>query len=321
MDMKDEMPDEFTDNLGRLLAWTTNEDIILKRMDKFFSPRPARLAATDEELKEMETKIAKLLKQLGGRSEFSIPPVIPRKELQDFNEYLNEKNTGVAFDTYGEAAVQEIISFFDRCKHAVCMSHIFLIALGFAPRHPEIWIPPLDGEKAELMHAILENRFWEKTETAYIKLASFWDRAGQLLDFVFFNIRQYEHDGFPKVLDRIRANYIPLYPQLEASQSWQTLRSYQNSEKIDGLKWLIRRRNLLVHSLYLRPRTIKANPIFISTYNHLEASVRDKLNTGTPNEELERLHLHLSAAALLFKEVMNLCEIGVKIRSEDSASS
>src|SRR5207245_4728165 len=80
MDMSDEkLPDDLADSLCRLLSWTTNEDILIKRMDKFFSPRPARLAETGEELKEMELRIAKLLKQLGGYSDFSVPPVIPRK--------------------------------------------------------------------------------------------------------------------------------------------------------------------------------------------------------------------------------------------------
>lgn len=319
MDINDEkLPDDLAESLYRLLDWTANEDIILKRMDKFFSPRPARLAETGEELKDLEARLAKLSGQLGGHSVFIFPSVVPRKLSHKFTVPPTENSSATAFDTYGEAAIKEIISFFDRCKHAVCMSHIFFIAFRFAPHNPEICIPPLDSEKTALMRDILENRLWEKMETAYIKLASFWDRTGQLLDFVFFNIRQYEHDGFPKVMDRIRANYIPLFPQLEASQGWQILRSYQHSEKIDGLKWLIRRRNLLVHSLYLRPMdsTQKENPIFISTYNHLEASVRDKLSIGSPEEELQHLHAHLQKAASLFTEVINLCEIGVGIRSD-----
>jgi hypothetical protein len=300
-----EIDDErFAKDLGHLLNCTVNEDILIKRMEHYFSPRPARLGDTDDQLKEMELMLSKLSEKLGG------PP--------DSISTSGEESVAAAFDTYGEAAIQEMLSVFHRCRHATCVTHLFYIALGFAPEHPEIWIPPLKAETAHQMRSILDNRFWEKTETAYIRLASFWDRAGQLLDFVFFNIRQYERDGFPKVMDRIAVNYIPLYPQLEISQSWQMLRSYQNSEKPDGLKWLLRRRNLLVHSLYLRPTPCPSepNPIFISTYNHLDASVRDKLKTGTPEQELGYLHAHLSAAASLFSEVIDLCQLGVDIKSE-----
>jgi hypothetical protein len=92
-------------------------------------------------------------------------------------------------------------------------------------------------------------------------------------------------------------------------------RAFQTSEKEDGLKWLSRRRNLLVHSLYLRP--IQENEgatdpsgvaLFTSEFNHLEASLRKKLAPGTPSEEIDRLNVQLQKAAELYPAVLGLCE-------------
>jgi hypothetical protein len=136
---------------------------------------------------------------------------------------------------------------------------------------------------------------------------------GQLLDFAFFNIRQYERDGFPAVVDRIAANYVPLSPRLSESSSWQAVRSYQTSEKADGLKWLLRRRNLIIHSLHLRARPVDSeagDPLFDAAYNHLEQSMQRRLATGSRDEELAQLHRHLTQAASLFGYVLTLCEFG-----------
>jgi len=92
--------------------------------------------------------------------------------------------------------------------------------------------------------AYMTEVFWEHAEISYIRLASFWDRIGQFLDFVFFIIRQYKSDGFPSVMDRIHSNYMRLIPELASSSFWTELRKYQTSEKTDGFQWLVRRRNL-----------------------------------------------------------------------------
>jgi hypothetical protein len=121
----------------------------------------------------------------------------------------------------------------------------------------------------------MSEMFWEHAEASYLRLASFWDRIGQLLDFVFFNIRQYERDGFSAVLSRIRSNYVPLFLDLDFSGPWNNLWNYQKSENVDGLGWLIRRRNLLVHSLHLGPIEVgeKENAIFALAFNHLDETI------------------------------------------------
>src|SRR5208282_3944766 len=126
--------------------------------------------------------------------------------------------------------------------------------------------------------------------------------------FAFFNIRQYEHDGFYAVMERISKNFIAMNQTNVRSATWARLRKFQASGQPDGLQWLLSRRNLLVHSLHLRrPRENEPdNPIFTSAYNHLEQAVRNKLRQGTAEEEVSLLHQHLSAAATLFPDAVEV---------------
>jgi hypothetical protein len=133
-----------------------------------------------------------------------------------------------------------------------------------------------------------------------------------LLDFVFFNIRQYERDGFAAVLDRIAVNHVPVSPTLGQAVAWKALLTYRKREDEKGFAWLISRRNLLVHSLHLAPAKTD-NPVFAATYNHLEERIRKKLRVAAPKEELARLHCHLSACADLFPSILEVAEIGIEV--------
>jgi hypothetical protein len=93
------------------------------------------------------------------------------------------------------------------------------------------------------------------------------------------------------------------------------------------LKWLLRRRNLLVHSLYLRPlreneeaKDSDGVALFTSEFNHLEASLRKKLAPGTPNEEIDRLNVQLQKAAELYPAVLGLCEYAADRRERRGKS-
>jgi hypothetical protein len=141
-------------------------------------------------------------------------------------------------------------------------------------------------------------------------LAGFWDRLGQILDFVFFSIRQYERDGFSAVIDRIRANTLRMQPALADSEAWTAIWTYKKSEREDGLQWLLSRRNLLVHSLHLRPTDEQANDeLFASAFNHLDSRLRRDLAPGTPEQEIQRLHTHLNQAAALLPQVLSMCQL------------
>jgi len=272
------------------LLYTVNEPVLLKRSEEFFSRKPAILKIHPP----LGRRIHRVLEQIGG-----VPTIIP----------YEVGSTLPQFDTYGDAAIQEIIYSFERCRRSVCRTHVCFIADGVYKREPVYF----EGLKKQVKQSLIDyvaEIFWEHAETSYIRLASYWDRVGQFLDFVFFNIRQYERDGFPSVMDRVASNYVRLFPSLESSGSWTALRSYQNSEKPTGLKWLLRRRNLLVHSVHLegiQTAEGKENPIFTSSYNHLAESVQRKLKPDTCEAELGFLHAHLGAASLLFPNVIDLC--------------
>jgi hypothetical protein len=159
-----------------------------------------------------------------------------------------------------------------------------------------------------------EDAFWEHAENAFIKLCSYWDRVGQILDFIFFQIRQFDRDGFTSVMDRIRANVVPVHEDVQNSIAWEALRKYQTANGEDRLKWLLSRRNYVVHSLSLRPiQTPGESEVFKSAHNHLEDKLRRKLAPGTPRQEVKRLQTHLRAAAELFPHMLTLCEQGVNL--------
>ncbi len=116
-------------------------------------------------------------------------------------------------------------------------------------------------------------------------------------------------------MDRIHNNIAPIHSEIKISPVWKALRKFQISEQEDGLKWLLRRRNLIIHSLHLQPilDSSENNELFESAYNHLEIKLRDKLKPGLPKIEIEKIHLQLSAAADLFKHVMTLCEMYLEL--------
>ena len=290
----DELKDDFAETLGQLLSYTVNEPITLRRLENFFKPHPAKLAKNKTQEESLRTTLSMLSEKLGG------PPY--------GYTVLNDLSDSFKFDTYIPMAIDEVLSAFHRCRRVVCLSHMFFIAGKYLEETPTHVIPPIEPKHL----TVLFERFWEQAEMAFIKIASFWDRIGQLLDFIFFNIRQYEHDGFPAVMDRIRVNFIPICKNLESNINWIKIRKYQNSEKKDGFKWLLRRRNLLIHSLHLSPisKSLGNYLIFNSIHNHLERKISNKLDAGSMEEELECAHLHLQTAADLFPAVIDLCILG-----------
>jgi hypothetical protein len=157
--------------------------------------------------------------------------------------------------------------------------------------------------------AYSDESFWEHAEIAYIKLSSYWDRIGQLLDALFFNIRQYEKDGFLAVISRIRSNFIPMHKDLSVLSAWKNLDAFSKSEKENGMQWLSRRRNLIIHSLQLQPsHNYEDDAILDSEFNHLDKKLREKLSPGNAGEELKRLHIQLNRVTSLFPDILSLCE-------------
>lgn len=281
--------------LGKTLEYVANEAVVLNRLEEFFSPKPAKLAASDTEAKALQHRTDCVIELLGGP---------PKSDTQSANS--------VHHDIYPLAAISEVMNMFHRTRKSVARTHMFMIGVDLQKRWPEV-MNFSDEKNGELFLKSSESAFWEHAETSFIRLAAFWDRVGQTLDFAFFGIRQFERDGFPSVMDRIHNNPVPISRDLATLEGWKRLRVFQTSETEDGLKWLLRRRNLLVHSLHLRPVASQADEEMIdSLYNHLDLSLRRKLAPGTVEHELRRIHTQLSAAASLFPEFLSLCEYASK---------
>jgi len=107
------------------------------------------------------------------------------------------------FDTYGDAAIDEVVSSFERCRRSICRTHVCFVASEFYKQEPDVFIQQIGPKERRGLSSAMEEVFWEHAETSYIRLASYWDRIGQFLDFIFFNVRQYERDGFASVMNRI----------------------------------------------------------------------------------------------------------------------
>lgn len=286
--------DRFADVLGEALAHAAHEPVVLARLEEYFSPQPAKLADSEGGEALLKTQIDRVIRAYGGAPRLIVQHVDDPKPM---------------YDTYMAAALREAIAMFHRTRRSVCRAQAFMIGSHMLASSAEFFKPPYSPQAREALRRSADAVFWEHADTSFIRLASYWDRIGQILDFAFFSIRQYERDGFSAVVDRIRANVLRMNPDYEVHQAWRELWAYKKSEREDGLQWLLSRRNLLVHSLHLRePEQTDSDELFESAFNHLDARLRRDLAPGTPAKEIERIHLHLTHAARLFPHVLRLCE-------------
>lgn len=306
-----EPSDEATEGVRKLVEFIAGEQLALVAFKKLFDDRPARIWKSDAERKAIQERVFDLVERFGRPSHVHL--------MNRANDGSDDSNIE-RFDAYPAAALEEVGKLFERTLHTVCRAQLMLFGSHLLEENPNLF-PDVQRSVHEGFVGILDSCFWEHAETAYIRMASYWDRVGQVLDFTFFSIRKYERDGFTTVMDRIYSNFIPMDATLSALPEWKALRTFQTSEKQDGLKWLLRRRNLLVHSLYLRPLTQSDSStedneavLFAAEFNHLEESLRKKLAPGSPLEEMERLYLQVQKAAELYPAMLGLCEYAVERR-------
>lgn len=286
--------DRFAEVLGEVMAYAAKEPVILGRLEEYFSPKPAKLAESIDEQSKLNAQVERVIRAFGGA---------PKLIIQGNND------PKPMYDMYMAAALNEAITMFHRARRSICRAQTFLIGAHLLGSTTDLFNQPLTAELRDVMHRSADSIFWEHTETSFIRLASYWDRIGQILDFSFFSIRQYERDGFSAVLDRIRSNVLRMNPDYGVHDSWRELWAYKKSEREDGLQWLLSRRNLLVHSLHLRGQALtEQNEIFDSAFNHLDSRFRQNLAPGIPSKEIERVHVHLNQAARLFPHVLLFCE-------------
>jgi hypothetical protein len=303
---EDQTPERLDDAISKVIEWIAAENVSMALIDDFLSPKPASLSSSSGQRVELEKRISRIVQRFGG------PPRLAIRSNDGYGEHKSEP-----VDEYPAAAFGELVSMFHRTRRAVCRSQMLLVGSGVLHETPNIFRKKMPLEMKTAFLAAVDSSFWEYAEIAYIRLASYWDRAGQMLDFAFFSIRQFERDGFTAVIDRIHTNLVPMNQGLLQLPEWNAVRTFQTSDKEDGLQWLLRRRNLIIHSIYLRPMSDSTGdlseesdgePLFRYEFNHLEEKLRKKLKPGTALEEIERLNKQLAQAATLFLAVLSLCE-------------
>lgn len=174
-----------------------------------------------------------------------------------------------------------------------------------------------DPKVESVFSDIYKSEFWSYLEMAYIRMASVWDRIGRLLEFVFFNIRQYDKGGYLSTIEKIHINLIPMSDQLKNSNAWKNIWNYSKKQNINGLKWLLSRRNLIVHQVSLQEKEsfdVANTEFYYSEHNHfLENTVKKKLKPMEIEEEVEQFKEHVETTLKLLKDLKELCKLGIEL--------
>lgn len=286
-----ESPESKIQILMNSVLFVANEPLIQSQYEKTREPGRFPLLWGKEKREIFDARINNLTHHLGGPPEFYL---------------LRDGQEAPAADNYPDAVMREVFEVFFRARKSVIRADLFKTGSAILKEHPELLDEQLDRDAQKVLVREADSAFWENAEAAYIRLSSFWDRVGQVLDFAFFNIRKFDQNGFTSVMDRIQANAVPMNDGFKNSGAWKRLRSFQTSEKEDGLKWLLLRRNLVVHSLHLHPLPASGEIFFKSQFNHLDAAHREKLRPRAPAEEADLLVQHLTKARELFIDFLTV---------------
>lgn len=214
------------------------------------------------------------------------------------------------YDTFVDSMIGELSVSLRKSLETVKKANVYY-RLSFFSEYME------NEDLANFLMESYNQEFWDYLEMSYIRLASTWDRIGGLLEFCFFNIRQYDRDGFLSTIRKIHVNIVPMYLDLQKSESWKRLWSYSKSEKSDGLKWLLTRRNIVIHQTGIQEledfKVLEEGDSF-SKYNHiLDKTVKEKLKPMPKDKELGKLVKHLEKTFRIFRDIKVICNMGVKV--------
>ena len=274
--------------LGNAIAYVSNELVVLTQYEAYQEDKFPELW-DDAAAGAFDARMNSVEEHLGG------PP----------EAYLVATGASAPLsDSYPRAALREALDVFRLARKSVLRSHMFMTGALMLQEDPTLITLSSDPAVGALFVKGAEKAFWEHAEAAYIRLYSFWDRVGQILDFAYFNIRKFDQNGFHAVVERVAANVAPMNPQLKDSGAWKRVRAFQSSEKDDGLKWLLLRRNLIIHSLHLHPLRENDDAMLRSQFNHLDSAHREKLRPRQMPQEVKQLMVHLNRAATLFNDCL-----------------
>lgn len=286
--------------LSHAVAYVANEAVVLGHYERIQQGRFTQLWPAGGNSDYFEKRVNRVVEHLGGPPELYI---------------LRTGESPPPADDYPASSMREVFDVFRRARKSVIRAHLFMTGSKMLVEQPDLLQKPENPDSEELFKKHAQSAFWEHAEAAYIRLFSFWDRIGQVLDFTFFNIRKFDHNGFHAVMDRIHANVRPMNEHLCNSGCWKRLRAFQTSNKDDGLQFLLQRRNLLVHSLHLHPHKTDDDEMFKSQFNHLDEAHRKKLQPRQPEAEAELLVGQLNKASALFEDFLVLVEFSPSRKS------
>lgn len=290
MNKNDDVDSKFS-FLSFMISHVANESVLLTKYESGHSSVKFTELWPELSGAEFDESIHEALRHLGGPPEYFLVP---------------DGKVAPPSDNYPEAAMSEIFSVYQRARKSVIRTHMYNKGSSFILANKTLLSDISESQETrDLMTERIAEAFWEHAESAYIRLCSYWDRIGQLLDFAFFNIRKFDQNGFNAVMERIHGNVLPMNCGMASCQSWLRLRKFQNSERDDGLKLLLQRRNLIIHSLHLHP--VKENEkVFESQVNHLDKAHREKLKPRTPDDEVALLMGQLERAGQLFQDILRV---------------
>lgn len=179
---------------------------------------------------------------------------------------------------------------------------------AWSTRQREVDVVELDRQQA-----IVTNEYWECFELAIFRLCGAWDRAAQLISFVFFNVREFDRDTFTVVIERMKLNFVRLEPLFAEHAAWVALKRYADDESEAGLRSLVRRRNALVHSIGLDySRSGGAQHADERPRNALDVKRAEKLRQLSPGDEAVQVRAQVETLARLRVEVVKLCLFGIR---------
>jgi len=291
--------------LSKAVAYVANEMVVLAQYERIQQEEFGQLWPVNSNGHDYFNKrVDRVVEHLGGPPKYYL---------------LRTGENPPLADDYPASSMREVFDVFKRARKSVLRAHMFMTGSAMLVDHPDAMDWPAHPNSAEIFITHAQSAFWEHAEAAYIRLFSFWDRVGQVLDFTFFNIRKFDHNGFNAVMDRIHANVAPMNERLRMSGSWGRLRKFQISAKEEGLQFLLQRRNLVVHSLHLHPVENDDDDVFRSQFNHLDKAHREKLRPRDPAGEVALLVGHLNKAAALFSDILTLIEFSPSRKPDRSS--
>jgi hypothetical protein len=214
----------------------------------------------------------------------------------------NPTGIGAPVDGYPDATIKEVIAVYERARMSVMRASFFMQGTDMLTINPHFVDKNLPVGAHPIYLSLAEQAFWEHAETAYIRLASFWDRVGQVMEFAFFNVRKFEHSTFSTVMKKIQGNVMQMLDDPKNDQLWNRLWKFHNANTDDGYTWLVERRNMMIHNLHLHPLQSNQEVVFSSQYNHLETRHAANMKPRPPAEEVKLLVNQLHQATALFDD-------------------